>query len=47
MVNGGPVFGARAAGLVTVVLAALVGAGTIVAARSGETAWPLLVPVAA
>ena len=47
MVNGDAVPGTRAAGLVTVVLAALIAAGTIAAARAGETAWPLLVPIAA
>jgi hypothetical protein len=47
MVNGDPVPGIRAAGLLTVILAALIGAGPIVAARAGEPAWPLLVPIAA
>jgi len=47
MVNGGAVTGARGAGLLTVILAALVGAASIVAARAGEPAWPLLAPIAA
>ena len=46
LVKGG-LPGARGAGLLTVVLAALVGAAPIVAARAGEPAWPLLVPIAA
>ena len=47
MVNGSAVFGTRGAGLVTVLLAALVGAGTMAAAREDQAAWPLLVPIAA
>ena len=47
MVKGDAVTGARAAGLLSVILAALVGAASIVAARAGEPAWPLLTPIAA
>ncbi len=47
MVNRDAVPGVRAAGLLTVVLAALVGAFPIVAARAGEPSWPLLIPIAA
>ncbi len=46
MVKGGAVTGVRAAGLLTVILAALIGAAPIVAARAGEPAWPLLAPIA-
>jgi 4-amino-4-deoxy-L-arabinose transferase-like glycosyltransferase len=47
MVKGGAVRGVRGAGLLIVILAALVVAVTIVAARAGEPAWPLLAPIAA
>jgi len=47
MVKGAAVAGTRAAGVVTVTLAALVGAGLIAASRADERAWPLLMPVAA
>ena len=47
MASGGAVTGVRATGLLTVILAALMGAATVVAARSGEPGWPLLLPVAA
>jgi 4-amino-4-deoxy-L-arabinose transferase-like glycosyltransferase len=47
MVNGGAVTGARGAGLLTVILAALIGAAAIAAARAGDPAWPMLLPIAA
>jgi 4-amino-4-deoxy-L-arabinose transferase-like glycosyltransferase len=47
MVTGDAVPGTRGAGLLTVLLGALVAAVPIVMARSGDPAWPLLVPVAA
>jgi 4-amino-4-deoxy-L-arabinose transferase-like glycosyltransferase len=47
MVNGGAVRGTRAAGLVTVILGALVAAALMAASREDERAWPLVAPVAA
>jgi len=47
LVNDGPVPGVRAAGLVTVLLAAFIAAAPIVVARAGEPAWASLMPVAA
>jgi 4-amino-4-deoxy-L-arabinose transferase-like glycosyltransferase len=47
MVSGTPVPGVRAAGVLTVILAALVAAAPLVAARAGERGWPLVMPVAA
>jgi 4-amino-4-deoxy-L-arabinose transferase-like glycosyltransferase len=37
--------GTRVAGVITVVLGALLGAAPILAARAGEPAWPLIVPL--
>ena len=47
MVKGDAAPGVRVAGLLTVIMGALVGAAPIVAARAGEPAWPLLAPIAA
>jgi hypothetical protein len=47
MVNGDPVPGIRAAGLLTVILAALAGAAAIVAVRADLAPGPLVAPVAA
>ncbi len=47
MVSGEKVVGTRLAGLLTVIFAAMIAAGTVIAARGGDRTWPLLAPIAA
>jgi 4-amino-4-deoxy-L-arabinose transferase-like glycosyltransferase len=47
LVRGDRVPGTRVAGLLTVILAAVIAAATAISARSGDRTWPLLAPIAA